>query len=360
MKKLKIIIPIILAGILVIAGIRLIKLRKEADLKLKPATVYPIVVTTVKPKYEEAILTLPYIGLVKNDKEVLISSKFAGKIIYEKELGEKVKKGESVLKIDDTALKAKLKTIDENINTLYNKLNALNVSLKTLLNTHKRTEELLKVKMASIEQYENEKSKIASLKAEIKATKNSIRIQQQNKKSILNDLAYTDIKSPIDGIISAKMSNIGDNATPLKPVLKISPKNGNYILLALNFKPEGIIYKNKEYDVIPLKNTLNSLQTYKAKIDDEKLINGEKVKLDIITFKGKATLLPYDAILSINGENYIFIPKNNTAEIKKVTVLAQGKNEVAIKEKITSPVIKAEADLLLRIKAGYPIKVKGI
>ena len=190
--------------------------------------------------------------------------------------------------------------------------------------------------MASIEQYENEKSKIASLKAEIKATKNSIKIQQQNKKSILNDLAYTDIKSPIDGIISAKMSNIGDNATPLKPVLKISPKNGNYILLALNFKPEGIIYKNKEYDVIPLKNTLNSLQTYKAKIDDEKLINGEKVKLDIITFKGKATLLPYDAILSINGENYIFIPKNNTAEIKKVTVLAQGKNEVAIKEKISS------------------------
>ena len=165
MKKLKIIIPIILAGILVIAGIRLIKLRKEADLKLKPATVYPIVVTTVKPKYEEAILTLPYIGFVKNDKEVLISSKFAGKIIYEKELGEKVKKGESVLKIDDTALKAKLKTIDENINTLYNKLNALNVSLKTLLNTHKRTEELLKVKMASIEQYENEKSKNRFIKS---------------------------------------------------------------------------------------------------------------------------------------------------------------------------------------------------
>jgi len=359
MKVLKIAIPILIAIALVIGAIKLVKLRKSEEAKMHSALVYPLIVKTYTPQKKEVTLTLPYLAEVKNSKDTIINSKFAGKILFIKNLGDEVKKGEIVAKIDNSDLKAKLKEIDSQINSLKNKINAQNVNLKNLLATHARTKKLLDVKMASLEQYQSEESKIATLKAQIKADKNSLKALYANKKSILNNLTYTVLKSPIEGTISAKMLNKGDNAFPGKPILKVSSKKGNYLFLILPKKREEIIYKNKTYHLIPLNATFEGVKAYKANVNDPSLINGEKVNVNVVEYKGKSVTLPYNAILSINSKNYVFIPKNGSVEIKEVHILAQGKNVAAIKEDINSPVITAQPDILLKIKAGHPIKIKN-
>ncbi|ACM92772.1 efflux transporter, RND family, MFP subunit [Nautilia profundicola AmH] len=359
MKILKIVIPVLLAVILAVSGMRLIKKRQAVDEKLPPAEQIAIVVKTITPKIENKTITLPYVATVKNDNEVLVNTKFAGKILYIKNLGDDVKKGEVVAKIDSSDLNAKLKEINSQIASVKNKLSAEEINLKNLLATHARTKQLLDVKMASIEQYQTEESKIATLKAQIKADKNSLNALYANKQAVLNNLTYTTLKSPINGVISAKMLNKDDIAFMGKPILKITPKNGNYLFITLPKDYKQIVYKGKVYDLKALNNTFNSLKTFKAEVNDPTLLNGEKVNIKVVEFSGKGMFLPYDAILTVNGKNYVFVVNGNKTDIKEVKILAQGEKYALIDQNITSPVVYAKPDILLRIKAGYPIKVEN-
>jgi len=354
MKVLKIVIPIIIAIALAFGGYRLIKLKKEADAKEKTATLYPIVVKMYQPEYKEVTLTLPAVAEVKNSNEVAIATKFPGKILYIKNLGEKVKKGDLLVKIDDSELKSQLNTIDSKIASLKDKINAQKISLENLIKTHIRTKKLLEVKMASIEQYQNEESKIATLKAAIKADENSLKSLYSQKQSILDNLKYTTIYANTNGVVSAKLFNKGDIAPMLKPILKITPNSGNYLLVFLPKEEKAIIYKEKEYPLIPLKSTINGIKAYKAEVEDKNLLPGEKVNVKVVTFQGKGTFLPFNTILTIENKNYIFTPKT-----KEIHIKVSGVEGVVIEEKIDTPVIQAEPDILLKIKAGYPIKVEN-
>jgi len=357
MKILKIAIPILIAVALAIGGMSLIKKRQEADKKLPPAEKIAITVKTTKPEVTKKILSLPYVATVKNDNEVVINTKFAGKILYIKNLGDKVSKGEIVAKIDNTDLQAKLSEINSQISSVEQKLNAEKINLDNLLKTHARTKKLLEVKMASIEQYEAEKSKIATLKAQIKADINSLKALEENKKSILNNMTYTVIKSPITGVVSAKFANKGDLALSGKPILKVASKNGNYLFITLPKNYNEIIYKDRLYPLTPLNATFNGLKTFKANIDDKNLVNGEKVDIRVVEFNGEGVFVPYDAILSINGKNYVFVVNENKAEPVEVNIKAKGEKYVLIDKKIQNPIIVAKPDILLKIKSGHPIKI---
>jgi len=354
MKVLKFLIGVLVIGLMAFGAIMLIKKRQEADKNEAKATIYPIKVKSFTPKKEKVILTLPYFAEVKNDKDVIVNSKFAGKILYIKSLGSQVKKGEVVAKIDNSDLQAKLKEANLKIKSLEDKLKAEKLNLSNLLLTHKRTKELLEVKMASIEEYQQEENKIATLKASIKADINNIDTLKATKKSIVNNLSYTIIKSAIDGIVSAKEANKGDNVFPGKPILKISSKQGNYLLILLANPKKEIMYKHKLYKLIPLHQAINGLLAYKAKVDDDSLINSQKVDIDIVEFNGEGIKVPYDAVLSIDNKHYIFNPMQ---EIKEVKILAKGKNAVIINEGFDRMIV-AKPDILLKIKAGYPIDVE--
>ena len=356
MKKIfKVLIILIVIVILVIGAVTLVKKRKEEDAKIPPAKIYPITIKAIKPKHGHIITTLKYLALVKSNKSILITSKFAGKINYIAKLAQKVKKGEIVVKIDDSNLKAQLKSINSQISAIKDLINADKINLQTLKDTHKRTEKLLKVKMASIEQYNLEKAKIASLKAKLKADESKLKSLIANKKAIISNLSYAEIKSPINGIVSAKFLNKGDNAFAGKPILKISANKGNYLFMPLAKPYKEVIYKNKIYNLIPLNSTFNGVPAYKADVNDNKLIEGEKVNVKVVTFDGNATLVPFNSILTINGKNYVFDTNKNPIEVH---ILASGEEGVVIKENLKNKLIlKANPDILLKIKAGYPVRI---
>ena len=354
MKKIiKISIALIVVIVIVLGAVTLVKKRKAEDAHTPTAKIYPIAVEVIKPKTGHIKTTLDYLAIVKNSKNTTVTSKFAGKINFIVNLGEKVKKGQTVVKIDDSNLKAELDSINSQIQSVKNLIEADKINLQTLIDTHKRTEKLLKVKMASVEQFNAEKAKIASLKAKLNADENKLKSLKANKRAVLENLTYTEIKSPLNGIVSAKFLNKGDNAFPGKPILKISAENGNYLFMPLAKPYKEIIYKNKTYKLIPLNSTFNGVPAYKADVNDKSLIEGEKVNVKVITFDGNATLVPFNSILTINGQNYVFDTNGNPI---KVTVLAEGNEGVVIKENLNQPVLKANPDILLKIKAGYPIK----
>jgi multidrug efflux pump subunit AcrA (membrane-fusion protein) len=348
--KLFLKIVVLLLAIVVLAkfGIKKIETKRAEEAKIKSAKLYPLVVKDMEVKLVDTTLTLPYLCEVQNDKDVVLSSKIVSRIVDIKQSGAKVKKGEVIATLDTTQIESSIKSTK-------NQLKASRISLENLRATHKRTKELLAVKGASIEQYQKEESSIAELKAKITSL-------EQKLIELNNNLSYAVIKSPVDGVIAKVMTTKGSVAFASKPIVKISANNGFYLLLRVpSATPvNGVIYKQKEYLAVSLESTYKGLYEYKVYPQDEKLVSGDRVEVDVITYKGKGILLPFDALLNKDSKSYVLVVEKNKAVPKEVSVVQSAKEGVVIKNSdlIGKRVVVAKPDILLKLTSGYPILIK--
>jgi len=360
MKKLfKIIIIILVIVLLVSVAVTAVKNKKEKETKIPPAKEYAVVVHTIIPKMQNTTLTLPYIALVQDDKSTTLSSKFSSRIEEIKHSGVKVKKGETLIKLDTAVLKANLKSIDTEIEAAKAALESKKENLQNLKAIHKRTKELLEVKGASLERFENEKSKISSALASLKSSFAKIKSLKAKKEEIINLLSYANITAPIDGIIAKTFVTKGDMAMPGKPLMQISSFDGTYLLVRVprDIEPKAVFYKNKKLHITDLSHTFNGLKEYRTDTINSTLTAGEKVVADLVTYEGKGLKLPMDALLNKDGKTYILTAKGNRARAKEVKIIASGKEGVVIEQNIAQKerVIVEKPDILLKLLSGIKI-----
>ncbi|MRJ06397.1 MAG: hypothetical protein C6I01_02605 [Epsilonproteobacteria bacterium] len=343
-------------GIAVVVGaIWLLKERKKELAETPPPKIYPVRVHLEKFNPREVTTTLPAIGEVKSSQEVKLASKYSGKLLMVKPLGSKVKAGEEIARIENSQLHAKLAEVESNIASTRKMIASDRINLQNLLATHRRTKELLKAHMASVEEYQNETTKIAQLRAKIASEEEKLKALASSKSSIISDLGYTKLVSPVDGVISGKFFNRGDVVFPGKPIVQITPSTGSYLLLLLPTPPKGVIYKGKYYPALSLNRTINGLGAYRVNLPDQ-FSPGERVKVRVVTFKGQGVLLPDTGYLAIDGKSYIFLWKNGKPVKEPIKIVARGVEGVVIDKTPPAPVVVAEPDILLKIGGGYPAK----
>ncbi len=355
---IKKIVGLILVILIAVGLVALIKKRKEELAHLHTPKVYPVVVRTMKPKLANFHLTLTGLGLIKSSVDFNVTTKISGRVLYIKNIGDRVKKGDIVVKLDDTQTRALLDKARSELRSLKSKLSALELTLKNMLLTHRRTKELLSVKGASIEQYQKEEDEIASLKSQIRSTKSQITAVKSNINHLETLLTYSVIKSPIDGVVSKKLANVGDVAMPGKPLCSISAKGGKYLLLRLpdDIKPKGVIFEGKFHKVVSLNSTFNGLNEYKADVKTN-LNTNTRVEVGIVIFKGQAIKLPFDAVLSDDGKDYVFVVNGNKAIPKQIKVLASGEEGLAVLDKslLGKELVLAKPDIFIKLRGGVQI-----
>lgn len=348
MKK-KTVIWIVVIAALLAGGVIIIKKAKKRNAEDPVAKSYSMVVRTIKPELKEVTLTLPYLAIVQNDKDVILSSKIVARIESIKPSGTNVSKGQPIVRLDNTSVESGIQSIKAQIS-------AANTGLKNLQSNHKRTLELLAVKGASIEQSEMEESGIAETKSKIEAITQTLNDQNNNR-------TYATITAPASGIISKTLQNVGDMAMPGQPIAIISAKSGSYLKLSVpaDLKVYGVSMKNQSYPAIPLNSTFNGLAEYKLTVDGLNLMSGERVEVNIVVYDGKAIKLPFDAILNRDGKSYVFIKDNDKAIPTEINILQSGEdgavvsnNELAGKE-----VVVEKQDVLLKLLTGVSLKTKG-
>ncbi len=355
---IKKVVGLVLVILIAIGLVVLIKKRKEELARLSTPKIYPVVVKTIKPKLSRFYLTLTGLGLIKSSVDFNVTTKLSGRVLYIKNVGDRVKKGDVVVKLDDSQTRALLDKAKSELRSLKSKLSALKLTLKNMLLTHKRTKELLSVKGASIEQYQKEQDEIASLRSQIRTVKSQITAAESNINQLKTLLTYSIIKSPINGVISRKFANVGDVALPGRALCSISAKGGKYLLLELpeNIKPKGVVFKGKFYRVVSLNSTFNGLYEYKADVDTT-LNTDTRVKVGVVVFKGQAIKLPYEAILSDDGHDYVFVVEGKKAVPKLVKVLAVGEQGVAVKDStlLGKELVLAKPDIFIKLRGGVQI-----
>ena len=345
MKKIvKIVIFILIVALLVIGGVRLIKKQKASEAKTPVANEYAVIVNSMQAKVSDVELTLPTIALAKSDSNIAVASKISGRVLFAKKSGDSVKKGDVLVKIDSTSLKASLKSIKDSINST-------KVSLANAVNTHKTTAKLLKVGGATKEQFDNEKVKIDSLKAQIAS-------QKAKEVEVLNNLSYTIVKAPSDGVVAKSMVSTGDLAMPGKPLMQLTANAKSYLLVRLPKDAKAIKFEGKEYPLSPLNTTFNGLNEYRADID-KFIPAGEMLNVDVVIFKGRAIKLPFDAILNRDGKNYVFVLNGKKANAIEVNIVASAQEGVVVDNNLDGKsIVVAKPDILLRLVSGYPLIVK--
>ena len=203
MKKKLIVIGVIL--LVAISAIGLLKMRKAALAKASPPAVLPVVVDAVTLLPQQVTLTLPAMGVVSSDISTTLSTKVSGRVVkVSKREGDAVKKGDLLIRIDARDLRAqkeslrlKRQSLDFDIAAKQENLKALRTALENAIATHARTKELLDVKGASIEQYEQEETTIAQLKAQKQSVESGIAMLRSNIQELLQNEKEIDTQTQL-------------------------------------------------------------------------------------------------------------------------------------------------------------------
>lgn len=250
-------------------------------------------------------------GSLIPDEEVNLSFETSGKItdIFFEE-GSRVKEGELLAKINDAPLQAQLKRLE--------------AQLKLYEDRMYRQNALLEKEAVSQEAFQEAKTNLATLNAEIDMVKAQI--------------AQTELRAPFDGVLGLREVSQGTYASPTTAVAKLTKTNPLKIEFAvperyagvlkagnkLEFTVEGDLEKRRANVYAVDSRVDDDTRTYmvRGKYDnsDGKLYPGRYVNVSLTTLEyDKAIAVPSEAILSEMGIDKVFLYKNGKAEPTEIT-----------------------------------------
>src|SRR6516165_10361781 len=315
---------------------------------------------------EDVPVFLHGIGTVQAYNSVAIKSRVDGQIVrVEFKEGQDVKEGDLLFQIDPRAYQAAL----EQAQATKQKDEANLVGAQTDLD---RYEKLLTPGWQTRQSYDQQKAQVAQLQASIKGDAAQIDAAKIN-------LGYTEIRSPIDGRLGARLVDKGnivhanDNTalvmiTELKPIFvsftlpqetldEVHENNKRAPLVVRAYSGDG--KKQLAEGKLTLIDNMIDQTTgtihLKARFDneDERLWPGEFVNLRLIlsTHKGVATVPQQTVQVGPNGYYAYVIKPDNTVERRAVEV-ASMQDGLAVISKGLTPGEKVVVDGQYRLTEG--------
>ncbi len=254
-----------------------------------------------------------------------ILSKVRGEILtIKKGEGDRVKKGELLIKIDDREYRERFKQAKFAVNetkkrimAAKNRLDAYKAQYDLAKKTYNR---FLRLKQKSViskqkfdEVYANyisAKSSYLAVKTEINALYEQLKRAKAHLAEAKTYLDYTNIRAPFNGRILKKFVDIGDTISPGMPLMEIQYKNKYQIRCSV---PESYINSIKSKDVLKTKIKNKEIM---ATVDRIVLLGDEnsrsyEVKLTIPYYKFIKPGMYVSVYVPVRDINLLLIPKKS-------------------------------------------------
>ena len=294
---------------------------------------------------------IPIIGSLLPDEEVNLSFETSGKITdINFEEGTHVTKGQLLAKVNDRPLQAQLQR--------------LVAQLKLAEDRVFRQDALLKRDAVSKEAYEQVKTELATLNADIENVKANI--------------AMTELRAPFDGIIGLRQVSTGAYASPTTVIAKLTKITPLKVEFAVPERYARQVKKgtNLTFKIEGFLNEFNS-QVYatESRIDDEthtltvralypnrngELLPGRYADISLKQEEIKEALaIPSEAIVPEMGKNKVFVYRAGKAYPVDVTTGIRTEAEIqVIKGLAAGDTILTSGTLQLR--TGMPVIIDRI
>jgi len=279
-----------------------------------------VTVKTAKVKKGIAENQVEVVGTVQAVEQAEIAAKISGNIIRLKvDLGSQVQKGDLLLEIKAGEISAKLKQAEAQLEQAKRNLT--------------REKNLLKKKATTPET--------------VKSLEDQMRIAIATHEEALTMLEYTRIVAPFTGIITRKLANIGDLATPGKPLLKMEEENNLEVLTDI---PEAMILQVKKGDALsifipsvnlriqgqvaeiaPTADPRSRTAPIKLKIPtNKKLRSGQFARVTLTMTPAETLTIPFTALSAYGQMERVFVEKDGKSQLRLVRSGARNQDRVEI------------------------------
>ena len=282
------------------------------------------------------------VGTVRSRDEIELSPRIISRITQiTRRSGDSVKTGEILVQLDDSDLKAAEREAAEN-------LKVVKSALRLAITNYKRQKLLLARNVIPKKTFEEAEQGLRASMAREKAALQALRQTQAN-------LSYATIKSPMDGIVSDRMDDPGDLASPGNIIMKIFDSNRLMLYVPLR---ESLVKSVKigdkiKFNVESLKRSLTGAvseivpavdpgsRTFLVKIcikeNIKGLMPGMFGTVELKLGSEKAYIVPSSALTRIGQLEYLTVIRDNEAtKILVRTIAGQKAGELRIVSGIDS------------------------
>lgn len=322
----------------------------------------PSLVETTKLVKGEVNPLQQFIGTVKFEKSSSLAAQNSGVVkSINFEIGDKVKKGKTLVQIDADILHAQIKAAKAN-------LQSAKESSQNSSKDYARYKALLESKSITQKEYDDALLKKNSSNSNVQAL-------EANLKQLQIQAYKKSIKAPYDGIVVEKNIQLGEWVNAGTVVAKIvDPSKIEVIFNVPSTIVNGLKVGSKyqmNIDDTEIEATLNAIipngdkltrtfpVQFKANIKDMFVYEGQEAKVSL-SKNGKidALILPRDAVIKRFGQNVVFmIDDKMTAQMTPVQIIGFVDKNVAVASPNLQPGMTIVSKGNERVFPNSPVKI---
>lgn len=260
------------------------------------------------------------VGTVQAVERAEISSKITGNIVtLQVDLGSKVKQGDLLIELSAGEISAQVQQAKAQLEQTKRNL--------------AREESLLKKNAATLQT--------------VKSLQDNTRIAEAAYREAVTMLEYSRITAPFSGIITKKLGNVGDLATPGKPLLYIEEGTNLQVLTDI---PEAMMLQIRKGDrlsvfvpsvdltiegvvaeVSPIADPSSRSAPIKIGIaPDPRLRSGQFARVTLATEKAETLTVPTSAVIPYGQMERVFVVRDNEARLRLVRTGAKSNGHIEI------------------------------
>ena len=298
-----------------------------------------------------------YSGTFEPNKETKISAELQGKInIIFVDAGAYVHKGQKLIQLDNTLLRHQLNLIDVQIQNAKTESNVQLQANQIQLNAVQLDVERYKV-LAQADAIQGVQLEKAEQQLETAKNQRIALLQQANlksaeaqRKSIVEQINKTIIYSPFNGVVTAKLAEIGSFAAPSIPILQISDIQNLKFTVNIPETELRQFQLNKSYSIssdaypeisligkatmmgskanmgssFPVQFSVNNTSDLKIKSGMFGKLNMKNVNQE------KSIIIPTSAIVGSANQPQVYLVKNGKSSLQNITILKKIQNKAVV------------------------------
>jgi membrane fusion protein (multidrug efflux system) len=298
-----------------------------------------------------------YSGTFEPNKETKISAELQGQIhIIFVDAGAYVHKGQKLIQLDNILLRHQLNLIDVQIQNAKTESNVQLQANQIQLNAVQLDVERYKV-LAQADAIQGVQLEKAEQQLETAKNQRIALMQQANlksaeaqRKSIVEQINKTVIYSPFNGVVTAKLAEIGSFAAPSIPILQISDIQNLKFTVNIPETELRQFQLNKSYSIssdaypeisligkatmIGSKANMGSsfpVQFSVNNTSDLKIKSGMFGKLNMKNAnQEKSIIIPTSAIVGSANQPQVYLVKNGKSSLQNITILKKIQNKAVV------------------------------
>lgn len=167
----------------------------------------------------------PYVGVVEPSERAEIATPLSGRVtVIDVKEGDCVEKGASLLKIEGEEIEANIRAADFQIKEAEAEYRRALSRYQVAKVTYERYARLLREQAVTPQEFDEIKGDFNASREALERARAAVQRAKSQKEAVTANLKYTYLTSPFSGCIAEKYVNLGDLATPGKPLLVVEKR----------------------------------------------------------------------------------------------------------------------------------------